>query len=31
LDQLRDGLNDSTRGSVVFLEEGDVSTYEQKL
>jgi uncharacterized YigZ family protein len=28
LDQLREGLRDSTRGGVVFLEEEDESTYE---
>jgi uncharacterized YigZ family protein len=30
LEQLRQGLKDSTRGGVAFLEEGDESTYEQK-
>jgi uncharacterized YigZ family protein len=29
LDQLREGLRDSTRGEVVFLEEEDESTYEE--
>lgn len=29
LEQLREGLRDSTRGGVVFLEEGDDSTYEE--